>query len=114
MPPIATKCHKAKWRDARTYRVALRRCHKHRRYYTQDNHSPPARYEICEPCIDADGSEKNHQQPVARREVEFNFEIENNVDQRNGGARNKPSAHWLGNTEISQNFTRCVIITPTK
>jgi len=47
-------------------------------------------------------AKKNHEQPVARREVEANFEIENKVDQRNNSDRYKPSTNWFGNTEISQ------------
>lgn len=38
----------------------------------------------------------------SRREVEVYFEVENKVDQRKNDARYKPSAHWFGNTEISQ------------
>ena len=63
---------------------------------------PPARQKIGEPCIDADRSEENHEQPVTRREVEVNFEVENKVDQRNNDDRYKSSGHWFGNAEISQ------------
>jgi hypothetical protein len=44
---------------------------------TQDQHGSSACHKIGNARIDADGREKNHQQAVARRKVEVDFEVEN-------------------------------------